>query len=329
MRNFLTDPLRIALHACFERGMSLNKTAAETGVSRNTVILWFAAFRAGRCRRCERAPDHPEPCNPYLRATPDMREAMVRARVDENLKTPEIASRFGVSLATAYAAVAGHSYRPDFKKGWWTSDDDACLRGVYPAAAREVVVEALRPRTWAAIQRRAVDLGIERTVRSDVWRGKRVHPVISQLTIARRGGDLLLSDLAEHSGLFDETIKSYELGNSEPRFGKLVAWAAALGFELVLRPTEAPEKAATVPGAVATPLPTPEPVPIPTARVAPPSHFVRQPAKYVPVPVKTPRSPPPDAGFSLMGGRLAAKRAPERGKPVELQPGGGGSSLNF
>ena len=150
MRNFLTDPQRLALHTCFERGVSLNKTIAETGVSRNTVVLWFAAFRAGHCRRCERAPDHPEPCNPYLRATPDMREAMFRARVDENLKTPEIAARFGVSLATAYAAVAGHPYKHVFKKDWWSEEENACLRGIYPGTAREVVVEALRPRTWAA-----------------------------------------------------------------------------------------------------------------------------------------------------------------------------------
>ena len=64
----------------------------------------------------------------------------------------------------------------------------------------------------------------------------RVHPLIEQLTRARTKRGISLQALANRLVVTKDTVWNWENGKHDPRLGSIIAYANALGYELVLAP---------------------------------------------------------------------------------------------
>lgn len=67
---------------------------------------------------------------------------------------------------------------------------------------------------------------------------RRIHPIVTQLTIERKRRRLKQSSVAARAGCSDKSISSRELGDDRPSLDSVTTWAGALGYRLVLVPID-------------------------------------------------------------------------------------------
>ena len=66
----------------------------------------------------------------------------------------------------------------------------------------------------------------------------RVHPIIAQLARARAQRGISLRALANRLLTTKDTVCGWEAGKHDPRLGSAIAYANALGYDLVLAPKQ-------------------------------------------------------------------------------------------
>lgn len=178
--------------------------------------------------------------------TAKTKQDCIRIRLDENLSTPAIAKRIGISNYSVYRILAAHPWiaprdrdHCQITRGKrWTEADLAYLRTSYPAAAREALMVRLPGRTWEQICKVANMHGFRRKPLVLNPPKYPVHPLCQQLRRAREFKNMPRSRLQAITGISTNDLLKWETGQAQPQMRSLLKWIAGLGFELRLEPIE-------------------------------------------------------------------------------------------
>lgn len=114
----------------------------------------------------------------------------------------------------------------------WDADEDERLWKLYPRCGWEELTRRFPRRTNSAIEKRAAELGIirERTENvSDLV-------LVQELRRVRRMRRLTTDTVAQRFASYGSAISNWEIGGRQPTVRTLIAWANALGFDIVLQP---------------------------------------------------------------------------------------------
>lgn len=118
----------------------------------------------------------------------------------------------------------------------WTSQEEAILRRLWPAADEDEIVAAFRGRHFATIGKKASALGLRRRLPGARKNTRAIQPIIIALRKERERQGLTRPQLAARIGYHWQQLHGWEMGKACPIFAKLVDWVEGLGMELVLRP---------------------------------------------------------------------------------------------
>lgn len=168
--------------------------------------------------------------------TKEMKDGMIRMRIEERASITKIAARFGVSAAGVWPIVkdCGPKLRPSVTTISWTPEETRRLNRMWPTVSKAEIAQAFPNRTIAAIGRKAATLGIRRE-RTNSAAKNRAHPLFMELWRIRKQSGLTRKHLADILGYHHVMIARWELGESVPSWGALAAWADALGCDLHAR----------------------------------------------------------------------------------------------
>jgi hypothetical protein len=297
--NHLTHTQILAVRAGLDAGLSLRQISVIAGVSQGTAIRYRNHYRRGLCAGCF-AELHDSPCvYKHARATPAMISEMRNLRQIEDLSTVAIAARFNVSSAVAYNVLAGYPRRARLKVNSWTETENATLARVWPMEQWSEILSLFPNRTRGAIERQAAYCKLRRSSRLRQHKTIMLHPMIQILVDARVDAGLSATSIVRnipHTAA--NSIVGYESGNAEPTLGRFTAWAAALGYELVLRRQPATKTAPMRVLLITPQIALPAPRQVPPARVTPPAAVI--PAAAPIAPPARPRAPPTQRPSAVM-----------------------------
>ena len=202
-------------------------------VATNTVVNWMRRLRLDRCT-CGR-PIHTGPCrHGQIVVTESLRRQIVAERVNARLTIDELVVKFGASRHAVQRAVTGH---PIHDRRWsvraWTPEEMVVLGELWPSATTEDIRLALPGRGWSAIQSRAQAIGVSRR-RGSFPVARTLHPLVACLVRERERLGMSRSQIAERGSIPLTSLERYELGMISPPLERVIAWAAALGCEVML-----------------------------------------------------------------------------------------------
>lgn len=123
------------------------------------------------------------------------------------------------------------------KKFAWTAQEIAILRDNYETITWAELHKLLPRREWANVQKKASALDLKRNTHRDASPFR----IVRELRRIRRARGIGLDDLAKRFGVYGSTISAWECatGNkASPHLKSLLDWAAALGFDIWLKPRE-------------------------------------------------------------------------------------------
>lgn len=165
------------------------------------------------------------------------RAETIRLRTEEQLSTPKIARRVGISNFSVYRILDGHAWiGPNVTKRTWMLDEIRLLERLWPIADEAEIVSALPGRKFAAIGRKASSLGLRRRMPGARNNTRHVHLIIKMLRDERERRGLTRPQLAAKIGYHWMQIHCWEMGKRRPIFNKLVDWAEGLEMEVIIRP---------------------------------------------------------------------------------------------
>lgn len=189
------------------------------------------------------------------RVTDAQRAEAIRLRVEDNLSTPTIAHRVGLSTPTVYLILKGHPWDPSAQRRYvtFTPDHEAALRRMYFDSPKAEVMAAVPGHSWGSIQgfaRKVLKLKRGGAVLARVDRGP-IHPLVRQLRLSREELGVRRRDLRDVDGN-RLNMEGWERGVTTPSIQDFVRWADALGYDVELRartwkPAPAPERVAVPP----------------------------------------------------------------------------------
>lgn len=133
------------------------------------------------------------------------------------------------------------------RRDYWSVHEISTMRLLYPSAEQATIETALPDRSWGSIIKKAGDLGIRRHLAATRNNKRFVHPIVRLLRKEREQRKLTRPEVGAMCGYHVNQIQAWEMGKVRPWFVHIVDWAAALGFELVLRPQVNPVLSEEIP----------------------------------------------------------------------------------
>lgn len=254
----LTETKRRDMIDAFRSGLSRRQTTEKTGLSNNTVSAWWVAFELGFCR-CKQPLNHDGACPAITpEISTELRAKVIAARVDDDASVEEVLLRFPGQLTStqAYKILKGQPrrFRTRTAAMWYTEDQVATLRRLYPMAPRAEVMAALPGRKWKSIEHKANMLGVSRHPDANVVFPDDLDPLMRVLRRVRQEKGLTAAQVAARcdaaARVNRDTIIGSETGHRFVNLRQLRSWATALGLTVELR-----TKATPVAVAVETALP--------------------------------------------------------------------------
>lgn len=171
------------------------------------------------------------------RVTAEKKAECIRLRIREQLSTPRIARKVGLSNASVYKALQKHPWlgvRQDRRS--WSTEEVRKLIDLWPVADDDDLLKEFPKRNLGSIGRKASDLGVRRPLPGARKNKRFIHPIFKALRAERERRKLTRAALATKAGHHVNQIQTWENGKCRPLFLALLDWAAALGMEIVLRP---------------------------------------------------------------------------------------------
>src|SRR5262249_54292931 len=149
-------------------------------------------------------------------------------------------------IASAYKILKGKPKVRNLNSAmYWTEEEIQYIKQNYPFAAKSDIIKNIPNRKWAAISRKACDLGIKRHPDAGlvfspdldplmkVLRAKRITLRLSEKQLVEK--IIELNTTAEkRKAISSGFIISCELGFRQASLWQLRAWSKVLGFELHL-----------------------------------------------------------------------------------------------
>lgn len=176
------------------------------------------------------------------RLSNEVRAECIRLRVHEQLSTPTIARQLKLSTQSVYKILAGHVWLPNWPtlkggpRATWLKQEVDTLKAMYATADKAEILGALPNRGWPNIAKKASALGLRRPVPGSRKNTRYVQALFRQLRAARETQKLTRVQLSARCGYHVNVLLGWELGKRNPDFRFVVDWAAALGFDIVLKP---------------------------------------------------------------------------------------------
>lgn len=167
----------------------------------------------------------PRPIPPETKAT------VRRLRVDSQMCPVHIARQLHLSNFSVYRILKDLPRWTDEHRNYAVAEI-AALRRLYPVAPRADVLAALPGRDWNNIIKKANSLGLRRKPLRIYPEG--LPPLITQLRAERESRGFTRAQFGRIIGHTPTKIAAWELGRYTPLWANLTAWAAALGFDVVL-----------------------------------------------------------------------------------------------
>lgn len=162
----------------------------------------------------------------------------IRLRRDEQLSTPAIAKKVGLSNCAAYKILKPYPWRGKrVHPSEWKPAEIAVLERLWPSASHAELLAALPGRKFLALSRKACNLGFRRLSPKQRHNDLPVLPQIQALRTERHQRRLSRSQLSARAGYHLNQLLGWENGKAHPNLRAFVEWAEALGMEVVVRRT--------------------------------------------------------------------------------------------
>lgn len=164
----------------------------------------------------------------------------IRLRVQQQLSTPQIARQVGLSNCSVYAILKKHPWSGVRVMGGaratWSGSECDALRRLWATADPEEIMTAIPNRKWSNIGRKACALKLRRRLPGARKNRRPIPALIVQLRNIREQREMTRPEVAKLAGYHHMQLHGWEMGKRCPIFWKLMDWADALGFEIVLKP---------------------------------------------------------------------------------------------
>ena len=118
------------------------------------------------------------------------------------------------------------------QRTFWTDDDRARLRELWPCTSRDALTAALG-RPWSGIRKQAWLLKLGRHDRS-ANRPEPADELVAALHTARLLRGVSQTDFAKKAGVYQQQVSRWEAGIEQPTLATLRLWAQALGYRIEL-----------------------------------------------------------------------------------------------
>lgn len=169
----------------------------------------------------------------YPKMTAEQRAEVLRLRTENNLATPAIARRLGLSAPAIYSLLRGAPKyaRPTRVRVTYTEADEEAILRLYPTTATRAEIEVAVPdHKWESIQNFATNiLKVHRPGAALARVHRMIHPFFEILRSAREEQQVLRKNLPEFPNL-----SAWERGVSMPPVDEFVRWAETFGFTVTL-----------------------------------------------------------------------------------------------
>lgn len=123
------------------------------------------------------------------------------------------------------------------KRTRWSELEERRLSKMWPVADEAEIVAAFPGRRWASIGRKACALAMRRRLPGARKNARFIQPLFVALRLERERQAITRSKLAAIVGYHTNQLHAWEMGKATPRFDAVIAWAAALRLEIVMRST--------------------------------------------------------------------------------------------
>lgn len=189
------------------------------------------------------------------RLTDDEKAEVVRLRTDERLSSLEIAARLDSNTTTVCELVKPYPLDEDELRGRkakvaavmranraaagkcvgggeWTKWENQYLARAWHLRRKAAIVKALPGRSWAAIGKRAAEMGFKRSRSADSVTRKTTDPFFLALREVREARGMTREEVADKAGIHRMMLTRYERGEARPGWLMLRAWLGALQYDI-------------------------------------------------------------------------------------------------